>query len=169
MVIFPPAEDDWVALSGEPLPLDRLASWPVLPRCGAVVMFAGSVRDHSEGRAGVTALEYEAYAAGALREMRVITGELRQRWPSTGRVAMVHRAGLLSPGDVSVVVAVSAPHRPEAFEAARHAIDIIKARVPIWKHETWQDKSDRDIDARSAGGAVRPELLEDRHMSRLGS
>jgi molybdopterin synthase catalytic subunit len=102
-----------------------------------VVVFAGTVRDHSEGRPSVTALEYEAYVRGAERAMWAVVADLRRRWPVLGRVALLHRTGVLAPTDVAVVTAVSAPHRREAFEAAEHAIDAVKADVPIWKHETW--------------------------------
>lgn len=152
-MMLPPEGDDWVALSTEPLPLDRLACWPVLPRCGAVVLFAGTVRDHAEGRPGVVSLEYEAYAAAALEQMSAIAGELRQMWPLTGRAAMVHRTGLLAPGDISVVVAVSAPHRPEAFDGARYGIDAIKSRVPIWKRETWEGGSAWGLDSHPVAGS----------------
>jgi molybdopterin synthase catalytic subunit len=152
-MMLPPEGDDWVALSTEPLPLERLASWPVLPRCGAIVLFAGTVRDHTEGRPGVVSLEYEAYTRAALQQMSEIAGDVRRIWPGTGRVAMVHRTGSLAPGDVSVVVAVSSPHRPEAFEAARYGIDTIKARVPVWKRETWQGGAAWGLDGQPVAGA----------------
>jgi molybdopterin synthase catalytic subunit len=168
-VLQPPAGDDWVALSSEPLELGALATWTVVPSCGAVVTFAGTVREHAEGRAGVISLEYEAYASVALDKMGSIALELRRRWPFIGRVAMVHRTGLLVPSEVSVVVSVSAPHRPEAFDAARFGIDEIKAGVPIWKRETWQDGSAWGLDAHPIEGARVPDLSEDDHVSQLGS
>ena len=73
--------------------------------------------------------------------------ELRQRWPETGRVVLIHRTGTLGLGESSVIVVVSAPHRPEAFEAARFAIDALKLTAPIWKHEVWQDGADWGIAA----------------------
>jgi len=141
-----------VALTPSPLPLGRLSAWPVLPGCGATVVFAGTVRDHSEGRPEVTGLEYEAYAEGALARLRAIAAELRGRWPATGRVVLVHRVGMLSLTDVSVVVAVSAPHRAEAFAAAQFGIDAIKARVPIWKREMWPGGSGWGLDAHPLEG-----------------
>ena len=141
-----PSSDDWVALSAEPLRLEEIASWVVLPRCGAVVVFSGTVRDRSEGRPGVSALEYEAYGEGALARLRAVAREIRERWPATGRVALVHRTGLLVPTEVSAVAAVSAPHRAEAFEAARFAIDTLKETVPVWKRETWKGGSDWTLD-----------------------
>ena len=152
-MLLPPAGDDWVALSAEPLPFERLALWPVLAGCGAVVVFAGTVRDHAEGRPGVFSLEYEAYADVAVRTMEAISLEMRGRWPSLGRVALLHRTGLLQPTDVSVVVAVSAPHRPEAFDAARFGIDTIKARAPIWKRESWEGGSAWGLDVHPLAGS----------------
>jgi molybdopterin synthase catalytic subunit len=168
-VILPPTGDDWVALSAGPLPFDRLASWPVTPGCGALVVFAGTVRDHAEGRPGVVSLEYEAYAEAATARLRAVAAELRQQWPALGRVVLVHRAGLLVPGDISVVVAVSAPHRPEAFEAARFGIDAIKSRVPIWKRETWRDGQAWGGGTHPLEGAGMTNLSEYGHMSSLRS
>ena len=165
----PPNEDDWVALTESPLPLETAASWPVVPGCGAVVMFAGTVRDHAEGRPGVISVEYEAYAQAALSSMKEVAIDLRARWPALGRVALLHRTGLLSPCEVSVIVAVSAPHRPEAFAAAHLGIDSIKSRVPIWKRETWQGGQAWGLDAHPLQGAQSPDLSEHGEMSELGS
>jgi len=168
-VTSPPNQDDWVALTTSPLPLAQVASWPVLPGCGAVVMFAGTVRDHAEGRPGVTSVEYEAYAEAALHLLREVARELRGRWPVLGRIALLHRAGFLEPGEVSVVVAVSSPHRAEAFSAARYGIDSIKARAPIWKRETWEGGQAWALDAHPLEGATSADLSEHGHMSPLGS
>lgn len=157
-MLFPPAGDDWVALSAEPLPFEHLATWPVLAGCGAVVVFAGTVRDHAEGRPGVLTLEYEAYADVATLTMQAIALEMRGEWPCLGRVALLHRTGLLEPTDIAVVVSVSAPHRAEAFEAARFGIDAIKARAPIWKRESWDGGSAWGLDVHplaGSGGAPR--------------
>ncbi|MBW3548325.1 MAG: molybdenum cofactor biosynthesis protein MoaE [Actinobacteria bacterium] len=133
----PPGDDTWVALSPQPLPLPAVADWAVLPRCGALVVFTGTVRDHAEGRPGVSSLEYEAYTAEVEPRLAGIADEARRRWPDLGRIALLHRTGLLEVGEASVAVAVSAPHRAEAFAAARFCIDTVKVTVPIWKHETW--------------------------------
>jgi molybdopterin synthase catalytic subunit len=69
--------------------------------------------------------------------MTAIADEMRARWPALGRIALLHRTGVVDIGDAAVVVAVSAPHRAEAFEAARFAIDTLKRTVPIWKRESW--------------------------------
>ena len=133
---------DWIALTTAPLPFDQVGTWAVLPSCGAVVVFAGTVRDHAEGRPGVSRLAYEAYVEQAEPKMSAVAAEARQHWPELGRVAILHRIGDLELGDTAVLVAVSAPHRGEAFEAARFCIDTVKATVPIWKKETWDGGSD---------------------------
>lgn len=162
LVLLPPAGDDWVALTSAPLPLERLATWPIVPSCGAVVVFAGTVRDHADGRAGVSSLEYEAYTDAAAEMLRGIASEMRARWPGLGRVALLHRTGVLALTDVSVVVSVSAPHRPEAFDAARFGIDTIKAEVPIWKHESWEGGTAWGLDARPLAGASGPDQSKTR-------
>jgi molybdopterin synthase catalytic subunit len=107
--------------------------------CGAVVLFLGTVRDLTDGKTTV-ALDYEAYPAMAEKKMAQIEQEARQRWP-VGEMVMVHRLGHLEVEEVSVAVAVSCPHRAQAFEACRYAIDQLKELVPIWKKENWADGS----------------------------
>jgi molybdopterin synthase catalytic subunit len=109
------------------------------PGCGAVVTFLGTVRDLTGSRMTV-ALEYEAYAGMAEKKMAEIEAATRQRWP-VGELAMIHRLGRLEVGEVSVAVAVSSPHRGDAFDACRYAIDRLKELVPIWKKENWSDGS----------------------------
>lgn len=103
------------------------------PGAGAIVTFTGIVRDNSRGQT-VTHLDYEAYAEMAVPQMRKIGEEIKERWPEA-RVAMAHRTGHLEIGEASVVIAVSCPHRNEAFEACRWGIDRLKESVPIWKKE----------------------------------
>ncbi len=103
------------------------------PGAGAIVTFTGIVRDNSRGQT-VTHLDYEAYAEMAVPQMRKIGDEIKERWPAA-RVAMAHRTGHLEIGEASVVIAVSCPHRDEAFEACRWGIDRLKESVPIWKKE----------------------------------
>jgi molybdopterin synthase catalytic subunit len=133
----PLAADDWVGLSEQPLPVSAAYEWTVRRDCGAVVMFSGTARDHSAGRPGVHRLEYEAYEAHVEPALRAIADEARRRWPTLGRLAMLHRTGEVPMGDTAVVVVVSAPHRDEAFLAARFCIDALKASAPIWKKEAW--------------------------------
>ena len=144
----PPASgNSWLSLTNEPLPIAAAYEWAVLPRCGAVVLFSGTVRDHAVDEQGVLrdhveSLTYEAYESQVVPRFEAIDVELRQRWPETGRVVLIHRTGGLALGESSVIAVVSAPHRAEAFEAARFAIDALKLSAPIWKHEVWQDGAD---------------------------
>ena len=137
---LPPADapspaDTWVELTHDELPIADIYAWALHPSAGAVVLFSGVVRDHAEHRTGVTQLVYEAYESEVTPRLGDIAAELRRRWPSVRRAALLHRVGTLSLTESSVVVAVSAPHRGEAFEAARFGIDTLKATVPIWKQE----------------------------------
>jgi molybdopterin synthase catalytic subunit len=106
------------------------------------VTFCGTVRDHSDGRAGVTSLEYEAYEEHVVPRLTDVATAARARWPEIGRLALLHRVGRLVVGEAAVVVAVSTPHRGEAFAAAQFCIDTLKHTVPIWKLETWDGGSD---------------------------
>src|ERR687896_167849 len=115
--LVPPEGDTWLGLSVAPLPVADAVVWAVRPDCGGLVLFSGTARDHAEGRPGV------------------------------GRLALLHRTGVLEVGDSAVVVVVSAPHRAEAFEAARFCIDSLKRSVPIWKRETWADGESWGLEA----------------------
>jgi molybdopterin synthase catalytic subunit len=126
-----------VELSEEPLALARVISAVSHAGAGAVATFVGTVRDTNAGHA-VTLLEYEAYPALAVAEMRRILAEIAREIPGV-RVAVHHRTGKLEVGDAAVVCAASAPHREEAFTACRLVIDRVKARVPIWKREHGPD------------------------------
>jgi molybdopterin synthase catalytic subunit len=139
--VQPPAGDTWIALTDAALPIGAAADWAVRPGCGAVVLFNGTVRDHAEDRPGVTRLVYEAYTEQVEPRLAAIAEEARGRWP-VARLALLHRVGELVVGESSVVVVVSTPHRPEAFDAARFCIDTLKATVPIWKRETWAGGED---------------------------
>ncbi len=107
-----------------------------------MVTFAGTVRDHADGRAGVTGLSYEAYEEEATARLSAVAVAARDRWPDVERIALVHRLGDLALSEVSVLVVVSAPHREAAFEAARFCIDTLKETVPIWKREHWSGGSE---------------------------
>ncbi len=106
------------------------------PAAGGTTLFVGTTRNENEGRV-VERLEYEAYEAMALEEMRRIGDEIARRWAVVA-VAMVHRVGVVPVGQASVAVAVSAAHRDEAFLACRFGIDTLKQTVPIWKKEYYQ-------------------------------
>lgn len=107
------------------------------PRCGAVVLFLGTVRDLT-GDFVTAFLEYEAYAEMAEKKLAEIEANVRRKW-SVGEVAMVHRLGRLDVSEVSVAIAVSSRHRAEALEACKYAIDTLKETVPIWKKENAPD------------------------------
>ena len=134
--------DTWLELTVSPLNVGGAYDWAVVPKCGAVVVFSGTVRDHADGRDGVTELDYEAYHSEVLGKFTEIAAEIRQRWAVVGRVALIHRLGTLRLGESSVLVVVSAPHRTEAFAAAQFGIDALKATVPIWKREKWANGDD---------------------------
>jgi molybdopterin synthase catalytic subunit len=122
-----------VSLTHSPIDYHALTESVRRPGCGAVCLFLGTVRDLTGDE--VTAfLEYEAYPPMAEKKLAEIETEIRTRWP-VGEVAMVHRLGKLGVGEISVAVAVSSPHRAEAFEAGRFAIDTLKQVVPIWKKD----------------------------------
>jgi len=107
------------------------------PAAGGVDVFIGTTRNHSRGKR-VQALEYKAYEPMALKKMQEITEEVKKRWNVT-KISIVHRIDKVGIGEASVVIAVSAPHRKEAFEACRYAIDTLKKEIPIWKKEFFKD------------------------------
>lgn len=132
----------WLEITATTLDVGAVYDWSVTDTCGAVVLFSGTVRNHSEGRTGVHTLSYEAFEEEVIPKCREIVSEMKNQWNDLGRIALIHRVGDLKLGESSVLVVVSAPHRPEAFEAARFGIDALKATVPIWKREAWATGSD---------------------------
>ncbi|MHB8146586.1 MAG: molybdenum cofactor biosynthesis protein MoaE [Vulcanimicrobiaceae bacterium] len=102
--------------------------------CGAVVTFSGIVRERADDGRGVNGLSYEAYEPMALAEFELIAGETRDRFGDV-RIAIVHRVGALRIGDVAVAVVAACPHRAQAFDACKYAIDEVKRRAPVWKKE----------------------------------
>lgn len=127
----------------EPAPIDAatLVARVAVPGAGAVVLFLGTVRDHSPGRPGVSGLEYEAYPEVVVDKIAATIALARERH-AVERVAVAHRVGPVAVGEVSVGVAVAAAHRAAAFAAARLIIDDLKATAPIWKKETWEGGSE---------------------------
>ena len=126
------------AITDEPLALEPAYAFLSDPAAGAVVVFAGTVRNHAEGRS-VAGLTYEAFADEARDRLENLAAQICERWPSVRAIWMSHRTGALAVGEPSVIVGVSSDHRPAAFDAARHGIDTLKATVPIWKEEHWSD------------------------------
>ena len=120
-------------LTHDPIEADAVVRAVASPLAGAVVLFLGTVRALT-GDEVTLALEYDAYAPMAEAGLAALEADVRARWPVI-EVALVHRLGRLEVGEVSVAVAVSSPHRIDAFEAAKYAIDTLKADVPIWKKD----------------------------------
>ena len=146
LCLFPPVsgggpgddDPDWIHVTLQVLSEQAVADAVADPAAGAVALFSGIVREQTGGRR-VKFLEYEAHTPMAEAKMREITVALRSRWPGIKRVAMIHRIGRLEIGESSVMIAVSSPHRREAFEACHFAIDTLKDTVPVWKKEYFED------------------------------
>ncbi len=126
-----------IRLTRDPIDYFALAEQVRRNDCGAVVFFVGTVRDLT-GEAVTLSLDYEAYPAMAEKQLAQIEQQTRSRWP-IGEMVLEHRLGHLEIGEVSVAVAVSCPHRAQAFEACYYVIDRLKELVPIWKKENWAD------------------------------
>lgn len=122
-----------------PLSLDAVVASVSHAGAGGIAVFLGVVRDHADGKP-VARLDYEAHPELAPSELRRVLEEVERELPGV-RLAAQHRHGALRVGDTAVIVAASAPHRAEAFEACRAAIDRLKQRVPIWKKEWAPDGS----------------------------
>lgn len=131
---------DWFAIALAPLSLDDVYQQADDPANGAIVVMSGMVRDNTDGQS-VVALEYQAYEPMAIRVFQQIAADIRQRWSDVTHVVIHHRIGRLTVGEISVLVAVGCPHRTEAFEACKYAIDTLKHNAPIWKKEHWADGS----------------------------
>ena len=125
-----------IAVRETELSLDEVRAAVADPAAGGIALFAGAVRD-SDHDQGVTGLSYSAHPSAA-DELWRVAEEIAGKFPVIG-IAAVHRTGDLAIGDLAVVLAVSCPHRAEAFEACRELIDMLKASVPIWKHQRFTD------------------------------
>lgn len=130
-----------VSVGESPIDAQRMLEEVARVDSGATVLFMGTVRDHSEGKTGVTRLEYEVFAEMVEPKIEEIIAEALLQWPVLS-VAVEHRSGDVALGGVSVAVAVSSAHRADAFDAARFIIDELKQRAPIWKKEHWPGGSE---------------------------
>jgi molybdopterin synthase catalytic subunit len=126
-----------IKITEKPIDVQKVIDTATSLEAGAVNVFIGTVRNAAQGK-NVVWLEYEAYEAMAITEIKKIIDTASHRWPLLGW-AVSHRIGTLKPGEVAVVVAVSSPHRRESFEACQFIIDTVKAKVPIWKKEVFED------------------------------
>ncbi|TBL75091.1 molybdopterin converting factor subunit 1 [Paenibacillus thalictri] len=124
----------------EAISVDAVTHKVIHPNHGAALTFTGTTREYTFGQRTVR-LEYEAYVPMALRTMEQIGEEIHVRWPGT-LCAMTHRLGKVDIAEISVVIAVSAPHRADCYEASRYALERLKQIVPIWKKEIWEDGSE---------------------------
>jgi len=143
----------YTAITSDPITAETVLRRVVDDGDGAVCVFLGVVRDHNEGRS-VRGVAYSAYREMAERVLAEIAAEAAER-AGSDRVAVVHRTGELAVGEASVAIAVSSPHRAEAFDACRYVIEEIKKRLPVWKQERYVDGDEAWLD-----GAV-PEVAHD--------
>ena len=126
-----------ISLTNSPIDYQALTESVRSPQSGAVVLFLGTVREMTQGRQTM-ALDYEAYPQMAEAKLKELESAARVKWP-IDQIGIVHRLGHLELGEISVAVAVSCPHRKQAFEAGQFLIDELKVSVPIWKKENWSD------------------------------
>jgi molybdopterin synthase catalytic subunit len=133
--------NDWLAIRPDSLPLADVTAFVSSPQAGGVDIFLGVTRSetHADGRA-LVALDYEAYTAMAEQQLHDLAKRARDRWPIV-KLVLLHRVGRVALGEASVIIAVSTPHRAEAFDACRWIIDTLKKEVTLWKKEIWTDGS----------------------------
>ena len=139
-------EVDWVEISLKPLDAAKAIEFVADPAAGGIDVFLGTTRseEHRDGH-NLVALDYEAYEEMALKQMNELAARTREKWPVT-KLALLHRVGRVELAKPSVVIAVSTPHRADAFEACRFLIDTLKKEVAIWKKEVWSDGSSTWVD-----------------------
>lgn len=130
---------DIILLTMEKLSVDEVSQLVISPQCGAVSLFVGTTRNNFEGKK-VISLEYEAYLPMAENEIRKICLDIRQKWP-VRHIAVFHRLGLVPVSEASTIIAVSSAHRAASLEAVSYAIDSLKAKVPIWKKEIYEESA----------------------------
>ncbi|XP_043849277.1 molybdopterin synthase catalytic subunit isoform X1 [Dromiciops gliroides] len=130
---------DIIKFTAEKLSVDEVSQLVISPVCGAVSLFVGTTRNNFEGKK-VVSLEYEAYVPMAEAEVRKICAAVRQQWP-VKHIAVCHRLGLVPVTEASVVIAVSSAHRAASLEAVKYVIDTLKAKVPIWKKELYEEET----------------------------
>jgi molybdopterin synthase catalytic subunit len=134
---------DWIQIHGEAIEIAPVIEFITDPEAGGIAVFLGTTRAETgpDGRK-LLALDYDAYADMARQQMQDLACRAREKWPLR-RLVILHRTGRVSLGEPSVIIAVSAPHRAEAFDACRWLIDILKAEVAIWKKEIWEGGAER--------------------------
>lgn len=128
--------DDTIVITPDHLHVDQVTEIVGAPSAGAISLFVGTTRDNFEGKT-VVRLEYEAYIPMARSEMRKICQQVREKWEVI-KIAIFHRIGVVPIGEASVIIAVSSAHRMNSLEAVQYCIDTLKATVPIWKKEVYE-------------------------------
>ncbi|XP_071167209.1 molybdopterin synthase catalytic subunit-like [Mytilus edulis] len=131
--------ENHVEIRENKLDLEKITSTVTSPSCGAVSVFIGTTRDNFDGKR-VKTLEYEAYIPMAKKKMSEVCQQIRDKW-EVECIAMEHRIGLVPVTEASIIIAISSPHRKESLEAVQYAIDTVKAIVPVWKKEIYEDES----------------------------
>jgi molybdopterin synthase catalytic subunit len=126
-----------IKISPQALNIQTCINWVMSPESGGIDVFIGTVRNATKGKT-VMRLEFEAYEKMAIAEMEKIAEQAIEKWP-VQKLLIHHRTGVLSVGEVPVIIAVSAAHRAAAFEVCRYVIDTLKQTVPIWKKEIFED------------------------------
>ncbi|MCQ6558589.1 molybdenum cofactor biosynthesis protein MoaE [Paenibacillus mendelii] len=127
-------------MTQNPISVEAVTALVIVPEHGAALTFTGTTREWTQGKR-TTRLEYEAYIPMAIKTLRQIGDEISVRWPGA-LCAITHRIGVVDIAEISVVIAVSAPHRGDCYDASRYAIERLKQIVPIWKREIWDDGSE---------------------------
>ncbi|WP_440118256.1 molybdenum cofactor biosynthesis protein [Paenibacillus sp. QZ-Y1] len=133
-------DDGLFLITGSPLSVEATTALVITANHGAALTFVGTTREMT-GQQRTVHLEYEAYIPMALSQMSAIGNEISERWPGV-RCAISHRIGQVDVAEISVVIAVSSPHRNDCYDASRYAIERLKQTVPIWKKEIWEDGSE---------------------------
>lgn len=135
---------DFIGLVDSKLNIEEIVDSVKSPKCGAVSVFMGTTRDNCDGLK-VVRLVYEAYETMARKAMKKVCNEVRKKWPDIVHIAIYHRTGDVPVTEASVVIAVSSPHRQDSLSAVQFAIDSLKASVPVWKKEEYEDS---DVEAK---------------------
>jgi len=140
--------NDWIEILAAALPVQRAIEFVADSGAGGIAIFLGTTRNETraDGRV-LLALDYEAYGEMAIEQMRDVARRAREKWPII-KLALLHRTGRVALAEPSVVIAVSTPHRGEAFDACQWTIDTLKSEVTIWKKEIWADGSGTWVEPR---------------------
>lgn len=136
-----PDSTDWIQITPHALPAEAVIQFVTSPAAGGIDLFLGTTRaEHNSTGKSLLALDYEAYEQMAIDQLRQLARDVRGRYPVI-KLAILHRTGRVELGEASVIMAVSTPHRAQAFDACRWLIDALKKDVAIWKKEVWDDGS----------------------------